>query len=57
MPYRDPLDRWLVVRWLPGMQRVVVASCYKRPDAEGYLQALQQLRPGATFEIVFDSSC
>jgi hypothetical protein len=57
MPYRDRLNRWLVVRWLPGMQRMIVASCYKRSDAEGYLKALRQLIPTAQFEIVFDPSC
>lgn len=57
MPYRDRLNRWLVVRWLPGMQRVIVASCYQRSDAEGYLQTLRQLMPTAKFEIIFDPGC
>lgn len=57
MPYRDRLNRWLVVRWLPGMQRSIVASCYNRSDAEGYLQILRRLMPSDRFEIIFDPSC
>lgn len=54
MPYRDRLKRWLVVRWLPGMQRSIVTACYVRSDAEGYLRTMQRLMPHDKFEIVFD---
>lgn len=54
MPYRDSLDRWLVVRLLPKMQRVTVAAFYRRADAEGYLQTVRRLLPTAEFVIVFN---
>lgn len=55
MPYRDSLNRWLVVRLLPKMQRITVAAFYKRADAEGYLQAVRRLLPQAQFVIVFNA--
>ena len=54
MPYRDRLNRWLVVRLLPNMQRSVVARCRNCSDADGYLHILRQLMPDATFIVVFD---
>lgn len=53
MPCRDDLHRWLVVRWLPKMQRIVVAACYQRSDA-GHLQAVRRLIPDGKFDIVFE---
>ncbi|HIK39058.1 hypothetical protein HPC62_15015 [Thermoleptolyngbya sichuanensis A183] len=55
MPYRDSLNRWLVVRLLPKMQRITVAAFCKRADAEGYLQAVRRLLPQAQFVIVFNA--
>lgn len=55
MPYRDRLNRWLVVRLLPNLQRMTVAGFYKRSDAEGYLKAVRRLNPTAQFEIVFNA--
>ena len=54
MPYRDRLNRWLVVRLLPNMQRSVVARCRNCSNADGYLHTLRQLMPNATFIVVFD---
>ncbi len=54
MTYGDRLQRWVVVRLLPNMQRVDVARFYKHTDAEGHAQALRQLNPTATYIIVFD---
>ncbi|QSJ17177.1 hypothetical protein JYQ62_37005 [Nostoc sp. UHCC 0702] len=54
MPYRDNLNRWLVVRLLANMQRVVVARFRKQSEAEGYLQAIQRLIPDGKFLVVFD---
>lgn len=55
MPYRDRLNRWLVVRLLPNMQRIVVARCRNCSDADGYLHILRQLMPDATFIVMFDA--
>ncbi|MGV0026737.1 hypothetical protein [Phormidesmis priestleyi] len=55
MPYRDFLNRWLVVRLLPDIGHIVVACCRNPSDAEGYLQVLRRLLPGERFIIVFDS--
>ncbi len=54
MPYRDCLNRWLVVRLLPNMQRKVVARCRTQSDADGQVQILNRLMPEAHFVIVFD---
>jgi hypothetical protein len=55
MPYRDSLNRWLVVRLLPNMQRITVVAFCKRADAEGYLQAVRRLVPQAQFVIMFNA--
>lgn len=55
MPYRDFLNRWLVVRSLPDMRHIVVACCRTRSDADGYLQVLRRLLPQEQFTIVFDA--
>ncbi|MFQ3636065.1 MAG: hypothetical protein SNJ57_09550 [Cyanobacteriota bacterium] len=47
------MNRWLVVRLLPKMQRITVAAFCKRADAEGYLQAVRRLVPQAQFVIRF----
>ena len=54
MPYRDRLNRWLVVRLLPNMQRIIVARCRNRSDADGYLHILRRLMPDGTFIVMFD---
>ena len=54
MPYRDRLNRWLVVRSLPNMQRIIVARCRNCSDADGYLQILRQLMPDGSFIVMFD---
>ncbi|MEH2244849.1 hypothetical protein [Nostoc sp.] len=54
MPYRDDLNRWLVVRLLANMQRVVVARFRTQSDADGYLQVIQRLIPDGKFLVVFD---
>lgn len=55
MPYRERLNRWLIVRLLPNMQRITVAQFYNRSDAEGYMQIIRQLIPNARFAIVFNA--
>jgi hypothetical protein len=52
MTYRERLTPWILVRFLPGMQRVIVGRFHKRTDAEGHLQFLQ--RQGGEFMIMFD---
>lgn len=36
------------------MQRMTVARCRRRNDAEEHLKVLRRLMPDASFEIVFD---
>jgi len=55
MRYRDRLQRWLVVRLLPNMQRVTIAAFYHRSDAEGYVQAMRRLIPEGAFVVVFNA--
>ncbi len=51
MTYRERLTPWILVRFLPGMQRVIVGRFHKRTDAEGHLHFLQQT---GEFVIMFD---
>jgi hypothetical protein len=55
MPYKQRLNRWLVVRLLPNMQRITVAQFFKHSDADGYLRIIRQLIPNAQFVVVFNS--
>jgi hypothetical protein len=55
MPYKDRLNRWLVVRLLPNMQRITVAHFFRHSDAEGYLRIIRQLIPNAQFVIMFNA--
>jgi hypothetical protein len=48
------LSPWVIVRLLPNMRRVVVGRFRTRSDAEGHLQALRRLIPGAEMIVVFD---
>jgi hypothetical protein len=54
MPYRDNLNRWLVVRLLPDMQHIIVARCRTEFDANGYFHALRRLSPNGKFIVIFD---
>lgn len=55
MTYRDRIQRWLVVRLLANMQRVVIARYAKKSDADGYVQALRRLEPRSKFVVIFDT--
>jgi hypothetical protein len=55
MTYSDRIRRWLVVRLLANMQRVVIARYAKKSDADGYVQALQRLEPSGKFVVIFDA--
>jgi hypothetical protein len=55
MPYKDCLNKWLVVRLLPNMQRITVAQFFKHSDADGYLRIIRQLIPNAQFVVVFNA--
>lgn len=54
MTYSDSLRRWLVVRLLPNMQRVIVARFRNESDADGYCRAIKRLIPDGEFIVVFD---
>jgi hypothetical protein len=54
-PYKDRLNKWLVVRLLPNMQRITVAPFLRHSDADGYLRIIRQLIPNAQFVIVFNA--
>jgi hypothetical protein len=55
MPYKDRLNKWLVVRLLPNMQRITVAHFFRHSEADGYLRIIRQLIPNAQFVIVFNA--
>lgn len=56
MTYGDRLrKRWVVVRLLPGMQRVEMGHFFRHSDAIGYAQVLRRLNPDFKIEIVFDA--
>ena len=53
MTYKERLSPWCIIRLLPNLQRLVIARCRRRGDAEAHLQLLQRMAP-ATYVIVFD---
>jgi hypothetical protein len=48
------LNRWIVVRLLPKMQRIVIARFCTQTDAEDYLKIVRQLIPDGEFLVMFD---
>lgn len=56
MSYRDQLQPWCVVRFLPDARSIVVARFRRRSDAEAHQRILRQILPTATYSIVFDSA-
>ncbi|NJR66381.1 MAG: hypothetical protein HC772_15370 [Leptolyngbyaceae cyanobacterium CRU_2_3] len=54
MPYRDRIQRWVVVRLLPNFQHQDLARFHKCSDAEGYCQVLRRLEPNGRFAVMFD---
>lgn len=54
MLYQTRLNPWIVVRLLPGFQRIVVGRFRNRSDADGHLVVLRRLIPTAAFVVVFD---
>ena len=55
MTYRTRLYPWCIIRLLPQCQRITVARCRRRNDADAHLKTLRRLIPAASFAIVFDS--
>ncbi|NEQ33131.1 MAG: hypothetical protein F6K04_19390 [Leptolyngbya sp. SIO4C5] len=53
--YRDRLHPWCIIRLLPKMQRITVARCRSRNDADAHLRIIKQLMPHASFVILFDA--
>ncbi|HEY9798309.1 MAG TPA: hypothetical protein V6D30_21940 [Leptolyngbyaceae cyanobacterium] len=56
MTYLESLSPWCIVKLMPNMQRLVVARCRRRNDAEEHVRVLRRLLPGTTFAIIFDSA-
>ena len=54
MTYFERLHPWCIIRPLPNLQRLIVARCRRRNDAEAHLQILRQLMPTIRHEIIFD---
>ncbi|NJL38656.1 MAG: hypothetical protein HC840_31485 [Leptolyngbyaceae cyanobacterium RM2_2_4] len=54
MAYRERITPWVVVRLLPGMQRIVVGWFRSRSDADGHLKVLRSQIPHAEFVVMFD---
>ncbi len=54
MTYLERLSPWCIVKLLPNMQRLVVARCRRRNDAEEHLRVLRRLVPKANYALVFD---
>ncbi|MGV0024867.1 hypothetical protein [Phormidesmis priestleyi] len=51
---RDFLNRWIVVRLLPKMQRIVIARFCTQIEAEDYVKVVRQLIPNDEFLVMFD---
>ncbi|MBD0346940.1 MAG: hypothetical protein ICV63_19360 [Coleofasciculus sp. Co-bin14] len=56
MTYFERLHPWCIIRPLPNLQRLIVARCRRRNDAESHVRLLRRLMPNIRYEIVFDVS-
>lgn len=54
MTYFERLHPWCIIRSLPNLQRLIVARCRRRNDAESHVQILRRLTPKVAYEVVFD---
>lgn len=54
MTYLDQLHPWCIIRFLPNMQRRVIARCRRRNDAEAHIKILRQHAPNLDYSIIFD---
>ncbi len=54
MTYFERLHPWCIIRPLPNLQRLIVARCRRRNDAESHVQILRRLTPNVSYEVVFD---
>ena len=52
--YQQQLHPWCIIRLLPNLQRLTVARCRRRSDAEAHLRLLRQQIVSGDFIIVFD---
>ncbi|MFN6571731.1 hypothetical protein A6770_02120 [Nostoc minutum NIES-26] len=52
--YKERLNSWAIARILPDAEREIVARFRSRSDADGYMQHLRQMKPNASFMVVFD---
>lgn len=53
MTYKEQLNPWTVQQQLPDVERRILARFRRRVDADSYLNAMQQMRPGSSFSVVF----
>ncbi len=54
MTYVDQLHPWCIIRFLPNMQRRVIARFRRRNDAEAHMRVLRQNAPTLQYAIFFD---
>lgn len=54
MTYKDRLSPWCIIRHLPQSQRLTVACCRRRNDAEEHLRVLKKMTPHEDYSIIFD---
>lgn len=54
MTYKERLSPWCIIRHLPHSQRLVVACCRRRNDAEEHLRVLRKMTPTDDYSIIFD---
>lgn len=50
----ERLNPWCIIRQRPNLQRLIVARCRRRVDAEAYLQIINRLIPHVKHTLVFD---
>lgn len=54
MTYLDQLHPWCIIRFLPSMQRRVIARFRRRNDAEAHMKILRQHASTLHYSIIFD---
>ncbi len=55
MLYRDRICPWCIVQLLPNARTIIVKRFRQRNDAEAHMKLLRQMKPDASYQIMFDA--
>lgn len=55
MTYAEHFGYWIVVRYVPNVDRIVLGRYRKRAEAEGHLALMRMFSPRGSFAIAYDA--